>query len=144
MVPPSPPHTSNDHVICPICSRTFSRQSVLNVHTQMVHTNTKANMLLRPKPNFEVSQNVDDSVEDFLDGGSFFDDEWLLIFLYFGIAFKEFFKRAYAYVQSACTKHLVRIWQLLIILKMMKEKLVSVPSRKPLWMRFRTDWSEWE
>ena len=41
----------------------------------MVHTNTKANMLLRPKPNFEVSQNVDDSVEDFLDGGSFFDDE---------------------------------------------------------------------
>ena len=91
-MPPPPPPTSNDHVICPICSRTFSRQSVLNVHTQMVHTNTKANMLLRPKPNFEVSQNVDDSVEDFLDGGSFFDDEWLLIFFVFWNRFQRVFQ----------------------------------------------------
>ena len=60
---------------CTICQRSFTRQSVLNVHTQMVHGKAPTTSIPRKKNNFKIiSQNVDGSVEDFLDGESLLDD----------------------------------------------------------------------
>jgi hypothetical protein len=69
------PLTSSEQVTCPICSRTFSRQSVLNVHTQMVHTSSSPiSKNPKTKSHFDIATNVDGSVEDFLDGESLIDD----------------------------------------------------------------------
>ena len=66
------PLTASDRATCHICHRSFTRQSVLNVHMQMVHTNLSVR---KSRPNFGVATNVDGSVEEFLDGESFVDDD---------------------------------------------------------------------
>lgn len=64
-------------VTCQICEKSFSRQSVLNVHTQMVHGKAPTYSLPRPKSetSFKITpRKVEGSVEDFLDGESLTED----------------------------------------------------------------------